>query len=71
MNKYIQRLFFSFFIIQISSIAHACSVCFYGSPEEKQNIALSYAVIGLLAFLVIIMVLFIKFLIGFQKRAKL
>lgn len=49
--------------------AHACSVCFYGDPNQAAAIGLRWAIITLLVFLVIIMIAFVKFLYSFNKRA--
>ena len=51
--------------------AAACSVCFYGSPDEPMNIGLRYAIIALIGFLLIPMALLTKFFLSYRKRAQI
>ena len=58
---------FYFFIIN-PHFSYACSVCFYGDPSQKQNIALFWSVSGLLIFLLIPIFFILKFIYNFHKR---
>ena len=49
----------------------ACSVCFFGAPDEPMNIALRAAIICMLSVLGILFSFFIKFFAGVSKRSKL
>ena len=50
---------------------YACSVCFFGAPEDPMNVGLRTAVLCMLAVLVVLFGLFIKFFAGVSKRSKL
>jgi len=63
----------SWMIISFLTFANeaiACSICFYGDPTEKMNVALRWGIVALLGALVVLMVLFIKFFISVSKRSK-
>jgi hypothetical protein len=62
---------FSVLLFGIPGVAHACSVCFYGDPTQKSNIALRWAVILLLGVLALLMVFFVKFFVSVGKRSRL
>ena len=55
----------------VPSIGEACTICFYGDSNTPENRGLRMGILVLLAFLVIIMLAFVKFIINFKKRSKL
>lgn len=58
------------FILSSAKLASACSVCFFGDPTEKANIALRNGILALLVVLLGVLTLFIKFFLGIAKRSK-
>ena len=70
-----KKSFSTLFIIGIfagqSKSVLACSMCFYGSPNNSAIIGLKMGVLTLLAILFVIFGLIIKFLINFNRRAQL
>jgi hypothetical protein len=50
---------------------YACSVCFWGAPEDPMNISLRAAIMFMLSVLLIVFSFFIKFFIGVSQRSKL
>ena len=50
---------------------YACSVCFGGASDDPANISLRNGVIFLLAVVLFVLAIFIKFFFGIRKRAKL
>ncbi|GEM_PF-5431189 len=49
----------------------ACSVCFGGASDDPANISLRNGVIFLLAVVLFVLAIFVKFFFGIRKRAKL
>ncbi len=49
----------------------ACSACFYGDPTQKSIVAVKWGVLTLLIAIVSVLIAFIKFFIGFNKRSQL
>jgi len=49
----------------------ACSVCYFGVPEDPMNVSLSMGILFMLAILVVVLSLFAKFFLGVRKRSKL
>ena len=49
----------------------ACSACFYGDTNTSAMIGLRMGVLLLMAVVLFIFVLFIKFFLNFAKRSKL
>jgi len=64
-------LFLSAVTLFVAETAQACSVCFFGDPTNQANIALRLSIVTLLAILVIILGLFIKFFYSIFKRSRL
>ena len=59
------------FLISYTDRVHAvlaCSICFYGDPDEPANKALRYGIITLLAILLVVLGLFARFFISLGKR---
>ncbi len=54
-----------------SSNAFACSVCFFGSPNDPANKALRMGILVMFGILLIVLGLFAKFFVNFNRRAKL
>lgn len=50
---------------------YACSICFFGAPEDPMNIGLRAAVVCMLAILVLLFGFFIKFFASVSKRSNL
>ena len=48
----------------------ACSICFYGAPDQKANVAARMAIITLLSIVTVVLSFFIRFIFIFRKRAK-
>ena len=57
-------------ILNKSSSAYACSVCFAGSLDDPMNEGLRMAIIALIAIVAVLMVFFICFFINFSKHHK-
>ena len=51
--------------------ALSCSVCFFGDPQDSANKALRSGILMMLALLVLVLGLVVKFLVDFNRRAKL
>jgi len=60
----------TFLFLMIAKTTQACSVCFYGDPTEKMNVALRQGIIVLLVVLIVVLGLFIKFFLSVAKRSK-
>lgn len=52
------------------SNSYACTVCFYGDPSQAANKGLRAGVLILLAFIVVVLVLFARFFIQVNRRAQ-
>ena len=50
--------------------AQACSICFFGDPTQKINVALRWAIVTLLIILLFVMVFFVKFFMSVARRSK-
>ena len=50
--------------------SYACSVCFYGEPNNSANVALRMGVLTLFGILLGVLALFIKFFLSVRKRAQ-
>lgn len=50
---------------------YACSVCFFGAPDDPMNIGLRAAIVCMLSLLLLLFGFFIKFFAGVCKRSKL
>lgn len=48
----------------------ACSVCFYGAPEDPMNMGLRSAVIFMLIVLSVVLGLLARFFLNVRKRSK-
>lgn len=59
------------FLTNLPAAAHACSICFYGDTDTPANRGLRWGVLTLLAFLFVIMAVFVRFLIIFRKRSSM
>ena len=51
--------------------ALSCSVCFFGDPQDTANKALRFGILVMLIILLGVLGLVAKFLINFNRRAKL
>ena len=51
--------------------ALACSACFFGSPQDPANKSLRLGILVMLALLALVLGLVVKFLVNFNRRAKL
>ena len=51
--------------------ALACSACFFGSPQDPANKSLRSGILVMLALLALVLGLVVKFLVNFNRRAKL
>jgi len=56
--------------LMLAKTTQACSVCFYGDPTDKMNIALRQGIVALLIVLMVVLGLFIKFFLNVAKRSK-
>ena len=61
------------FLILLSTVktSHACSVCMGGDPGQLPLIGLRASVLFMLGLVAVVLLCIIKFLIDFNKRAKL
>lgn len=57
-------------LILLPNIANACSMCFFGDPEQPMNKGLEAGILTLLVILVGIFILFITFFLNFIRRSK-
>jgi len=70
------KIFYSFILIvtglllKVPEDIWACSVCFYGE-ESASTLGIKYGLVGLLVILLFLMGFFVKFFIGFNRRARL
>jgi len=53
-----------------TQLSYACSVCFYGDPNDPVNQGLKAGVLLLLGVLLVVMILLVTFFVNFSKRAK-
>jgi len=58
------------YLLMQSSIVQACSVCFFGDPNDAQNKGLRAGIMVLMGVLLTVMFCFIKFLINFRRRSQ-
>lgn len=49
----------------------ACSVCYFGPPDDPMNMSLRAGIIFMLAILVVVLGTFAKFFLGVRKRSQL
>jgi len=50
---------------------YACSICYFGSPEDPMNMSLRISILFMLLILVIVLGLFAKFFLSVRKRSKM
>jgi len=50
---------------------YACSVCYFGSPQDPMNTSLRVSIIVMLLILVVVLSLFVKFFFSVRKRSKM
>jgi len=50
---------------------YACSVCYFGSPEDPMNMSLRVSIIVMLLILAAVLSLFVKFFFSVRKRSKM
>ena len=55
----------------LTNTASACSMCFYGNPNQSEVIALRTSVLVLLTIVIIVLGFFAKFFISVGRRSKL
>lgn len=48
---------------------YACSICYFGASEDPMNISLRAAIITMLAVLVFVLSLFVKFFLSVRQRS--
>jgi len=70
MKKIILVILFLLSFFQVNSL-EACSICFYGDPNDPANIALKWSITALMLILFVVLALLAKFFLGVRKRAKL
>ena len=58
-------------VMGFASQSFACSVCFFGSPNDPANKALRMGILVMLGILLVVLGLLTKFFINFNRRAKL
>ncbi len=61
----------SSFILLLSKTSWACSVCFFGAPNDQANVALRAGVLVLLLLVFAVLGGFIKFFWSVYKKSKL
>ena len=65
----ILTIIFALFTL-VAQNAVACSMCFFGSPNNKANIALRVGVLTLLIIVVAVLATFAKFFLDIRKRTQ-
>ena len=50
---------------------YACSVCYFGSPQDPMNMSLRVSILFMLLILLIVLSLFVKFFFSVRKRSKM
>jgi len=58
------------FLLLTSKFSFACSVCFYGDPNQSSIIGIRLGILSLLIILLIVMGLFVKFFLNLKKRSQ-
>jgi hypothetical protein len=51
-----------------SKTASACSICFFGDPTSRANVALRWGIITLLIVLVVVLALMVSFFLSVARR---
>ncbi|MCA9400808.1 MAG: hypothetical protein KC713_04215 [Candidatus Omnitrophica bacterium] len=70
MNRFYHCFLILMFWASMPQSADACTACFYGDADNPQNKALRVGILVLLAVLIVVLGLFVKFFLGILKRNK-